>query len=79
MLFYNRLQHPPAVTKRVQFALTVNTRMLKTGNFSDFKVGFVHTEIDQGLDLETITVNFHMVEAVLPEGVVAVAQVTEPC
>lgn len=53
--------------------------MLEAGNFDDFAACLVHTQIDQRLNLEAITVNFHVVKAVLPESVVAIAQIAEMC
>ncbi len=78
-LFYNRPEHSPTVAERVQVAITIPAGMFKAGNLDDFQVGFVYTQADQCLNLEAIAVNLYAVEAVLPKGVVAIAQVTKAC
>ena len=59
----------------MQLARTVFTPVLNAGNFDYFEVGLLHAYIHQRLYLETVTVDFHVVEAVPPKGVIAVAQI----
>ena len=62
----------------MQVTFAVNSPVLNTWNLDNSQIGFVDTQVDERFNLEAITVNFYMIKTVLPEGVVAVAQVSEP-
>lgn len=49
----------------------------EAADFGDLQASLVNTNVDEGLDFETVTVDVHDRNAVLPEGVVAVAKVRE--
>ena len=72
-LSYNCLQYPPAVFEGVQFADAVYTLVLEAGNLDGLEAGLVHTNVHEGFHFKTVGVNFHMIEAIFPESVIAVA------
>ncbi len=55
----------------------MNTLVLKARNLNNFELSLVHAYINQRLYFKTVTINFHTIETVLPEGVVAIAQIAE--
>ena len=78
-LFEDGLQNSPAIVEGVEVADAVNAISFETTDFFNLETGFGNANVDQGLDFETITVDVHVRQAVLPEGVVAVAKVGEVC
>lgn len=62
----------------MQIALAVHTAVLNARNFYNPQVGFVGTQVDERLDLETLTVNLDVLKAVSPKSVIAIAQIAEP-
>jgi hypothetical protein len=71
------LQDSPAITEGVEVRDTVDTVCFERANFGNLETGLVDTDIDEGLDFETVTVDVHDRYVLGPESVVAVAKVGE--
>ena len=68
-------QHPQPVPHRPQIADAVDAVVLVAGDLLHPQPGLDHPDVHQRLDLEPGAVQVDLVQAVPPEGVVAVAQV----
>ena len=70
-------QDTPTIAEGTQIALTPDTPMLKARNFGNFQLSFMHAQIDHCLNFEAITINFNTGNAVPPEAVIAITQVSK--
>ena len=57
----------------------MNALVLKARHLGNFEADLVHTYVNQRLYFKAVTVNFHVVKAVFPAGVVAITQIAEMC
>ncbi len=71
-------QHPQTVAHRPQIAGAVDAQVFVAGDLLHLQTGLDDPYVHQGLDLEAGAVEVDLVQAVPPEGVVAVAEVGVP-
>jgi hypothetical protein len=57
----------------MQVTLAVNTYIFKAWNLNHFPPAFMHPQVNKRFYLKAITVDFKVIQAILPEGVVTVA------
>jgi hypothetical protein len=58
-------------------ALSVDTRMFRTGHFDNPQASFTHAQANLGLYLEPVRIDLYVVQAISPESIIAIAEIAE--